>query len=291
MKYLYHARQQGAKVAVVNPYFEPGLRHYWVPSVAESALFGTRFADEHFAVDTGGDLGFLLGVFRVLADEGGLDREFIERSTAGFEEARSHVLGLEWDRLERESGTTRAEMARLARLLAGARNGIFVWSMGLTQHAHGVDTIRALINVGLARGWVGREKTGFMPIRGHSGAQGGAEVGCAPALEDAQRQRFQDAWGFPFPTLAGLTAAEMVAAAYRSELDDQDVVLSSMMLVPPEDTVILLPATTRYESRGGGTETSTERRIIFSPEVEGRRIGSAKPEWEVFGEVAGTASV
>jgi predicted molibdopterin-dependent oxidoreductase YjgC len=66
----------------------------------------------------------------------------------------------------------------------------------------------------------------------------------------------------------------------------QDVVLTSMMLVPPADSVILIPATTRYESPGGGTETSTQRRIIFSPEVAGRRIGSAKPEWEVFGEVA-----
>ncbi|HET8644875.1 MAG TPA: molybdopterin dinucleotide binding domain-containing protein, partial [Vicinamibacteria bacterium] len=66
----------------------------------------------------------------------------------------------------------------------------------------------------------------------------------------------------------------------------QDVVLSSMMLVPPADTVLVLPATTRYESPGGGTETSTERRIIFSPEVRGPRIGSARPEWEVFGEVA-----
>jgi predicted molibdopterin-dependent oxidoreductase YjgC len=66
----------------------------------------------------------------------------------------------------------------------------------------------------------------------------------------------------------------------------QDILLSSMMLLPPEETVVLFPATTRYESPGGGTETSTERRIIFSPEVAGRRIGSAKPEWEVFGEVA-----
>jgi predicted molibdopterin-dependent oxidoreductase YjgC len=59
-----------------------------------------------------------------------------------------------------------------------------------------------------------------------------------------------------------------------------------MMLLPPKDTIVLLPATTRYESPGGGTETSTERRIIFSPEIPGRRIGKAKPEWEVFGEVA-----
>jgi predicted molibdopterin-dependent oxidoreductase YjgC len=58
------------------------------------------------------------------------------------------------------------------------------------------------------------------------------------------------------------------------------------MLVEPSDTVLLLPAATRYETAGGVTETSTERRIIFSPEIPGRRIGSARPEWGVFGEVA-----
>ncbi len=207
-------------------------------------------------------------------------------------------------------------MRRFAEMLRDARHGIFVWSMGLTQHAHGVETIEALINVALARGWLGREHTGLMPIRGHSGVQGGAEVGCVPGFDPAQRQRLEQLWGFPLPAFAGLSAAEMVAAAYRSEIDvfwmvggnflgtlpdpeaveqaldnvgtriHQDVVLSPMMLLPPKDTVIVFPATTRYESPGGGTETSTERRIIFSPEIPGRRVGSAKPEWEVFGEVA-----
>jgi predicted molibdopterin-dependent oxidoreductase YjgC len=57
------------------------------------------------------------------------------------------------------------------------------------------------------------------------------------------------------------------------------------MLVESDGDVVILPAATRYESPGGGTETSTERRIIFSPEIPGRRIGSAKPEWQVFSEV------
>jgi molybdopterin-dependent oxidoreductase alpha subunit len=316
MKYLYHARQRGARVAVVNPYLEPGLKRYWVPSVAESAVFGTRFADDWFAVDTGGDLAFLNGVLKVLVAEDGVDREFVARHTKGFDEARAHVEGQSFELLEERSGSTRAEMRRFAEMLTAARNGIFVWSMGLTQHAHGVDTIQALVNVALARGWVGREKTGLMPIRGHSGVQGGAEVGCAPGLDDEQRRRFEQVWGFAPPAWPGLTAAEMVDAAYRGGLDvfwmtggnfletlpdpgaveralgrvgtriHQDILLSSMMLLPPGDTVVLFPATTRYESPGGGTETSTERRIIFSPEVPGRRIGSARPEWEVFGEVA-----
>jgi hypothetical protein len=44
-------------------------------------------------------------------------------------------------------------------------------------------------------------------------------------------------------------------------------------------------AATRYESPGGGTETSTERRIIFSPEIPAGASDPAKPEWWVFREV------
>ena len=61
-----------------------------------------------------------------------------------------------------------------------------------------------------------------------------------------------------------------------------DIVLSSQMLAEPGEVVVLLPAATRYEIPGGVTETSTERRIMFSPEIEGPRIGEARPEWEVF---------
>ena len=315
-KYLYYARQQGTRVAVVNPYREPGLENYYVPSVAESAVFGTRIAEDWYHVDTGGDLAFLTGVFRVLVEEGWVDRGFIAGSTTGYEQAAAAAQAQPWEQLEANSGTTRADMRRFAEMLHRARHGIFVWSMGLTQHVHGVPTVRGLVDIALALGWVGRAHAGLMPIRGHSGVQGGAEVGCIPTLDDAQRARFEQAWGFPLPRFTGLTAAEMVHAAADGAIDTfwitggnfletlpdpahseralsavrtrihQDVILTSMMLVDPADTVVLFPATTRYESPGGGTETSTERRIIFSPEIPGRRVGSAKPEWEVFGEVA-----
>jgi anaerobic selenocysteine-containing dehydrogenase len=65
-----------------------------------------------------------------------------------------------------------------------------------------------------------------------------------------------------------------------------DIVLSPQMLVEPGEEVLLLPAATRYENAGGITETSTERRVIFSPEIPGPRIDEARPEWEVFGELA-----
>src|SRR3712207_9597323 len=60
------------------------------------------------------------------------------------------------------------------------------------------------------------------------------------------------------------------------------------MLVPPGPAgeVLLLPVATRYEQEGGGTETTTERRIIFSPEIPGHRVGEARSEWRGFADVA-----
>jgi predicted molibdopterin-dependent oxidoreductase YjgC len=113
-----------------------------------------------------------------------------------------------------------------------------------------------------------------------------------------------------------MTAEAMVEAASRGELDvlyssggnflevlpdppavhdalrrvplrvHQDIVLSSQMLVEPGDVVVLLPAATRYEQRDGGTETTTERRIAFSPEIRGHQVGEARSEWEIFVDVA-----
>jgi len=66
----------------------------------------------------------------------------------------------------------------------------------------------------------------------------------------------------------------------------QDIVVNQTMLVDPSDTVVLLPSRTRYEQRGGGTETSTERRVIYSPEIPGPRPGEARDEWEIPALVA-----
>ncbi len=69
-------------------------------------------------------------------------------------------------------------MLEFARMVGEAERAVFVWSMGVTQHTTGEDNVRAILNLALSRGFVGREGCGVMPIRGHSGVQGGAEMGC-----------------------------------------------------------------------------------------------------------------
>ena len=69
----------------------------------------------------------------------------------------------------------------------------------------------------------------------------------------------------------------------------QDIVLSPGMLVPPRDTLFVLPARTRYEHRGGVTETTTERRVVFSPFIPGHEIGESREEWRIAVDIAKAA--
>ncbi|MCL6754061.1 FdhF/YdeP family oxidoreductase [Nostoc sp. CCCryo 231-06] len=323
VKYLHYAKKAGTKIVVINTYREPGMERYWVPSIVESAVFGTKFAEDFFLINMGGDIAFLNGTIKHIIANNWVDQSFIDLYTDGFAELKASLESQSWEELERLSGTSRESMYGFAKMVKEANKAVFVWSMGITQHECGEDNVRSIINLALTKGFVGREGCGLMPIRGHSGVQGGAEMGCyatvfpggKPITPENAAQLSQH-WGFDVPASKGLIAPEMINAAHQGDLDvlvsvggnflevlpepdyveaalkkiplrvHIDIVLSSQMLVEPADTVVLLPATTRYEIPGGVTETSTERRVIFSPEIPGPRIGEARPEWEVFLELA-----
>jgi molybdopterin-dependent oxidoreductase alpha subunit len=322
-KYLHYAKKAGTQVVTVNSYREPGMDRYWVPSNVESALFGTKITDRFFIINQGGDIAFLNGTLKQMIANDTLDWQFVGAHTTGFQELAASLARQPWDMLEQQSGVSRAEMAAFARMIGAAQRAIFVWSMGITQHTTGEDAVRAIVNLALTRGFVGRAGCGVMPIRGHSGVQGGAEMGAYATvfpggvpIDQSSAARFAELWGFAVPATRGMTAPEMIDAAADGRLDllvsvggnflevlpepayvqealervplrvHMDIVLSRQMLLDPAETVLLLPATTRYEIPGGVTETSTERRVIFSPEIPGRRIGEARPEGDVFLDLA-----
>ncbi|MGH7455783.1 MAG: molybdopterin-dependent oxidoreductase, partial [bacterium] len=133
-KYMYYAKKQGAKIAVVNPYREPGLERYWVPSVFESALFGTKLADAFFQIHIGGDIAFLNGVVKTLIERDWIEAKFIREHGAGFDELKETLAEQSWEMLEKSSGSSQQEMLRFAEMLAKVQSGIFIWSMGITQH-------------------------------------------------------------------------------------------------------------------------------------------------------------
>src|SRR2546427_307978 len=321
-KYLHEAKKLGTRVVLVNPYLEPGMKRYWVPSTLSSALFGTDIADYWFPVSQGGDIAFLCGVLKILVANGWLDESFIRNHTVGFDELKSGIAKASFAELETQAGLDRAAMQEFAELIRDAKTAVLVWSMGITQHAFGADTVQMILNLGLTKGFLGRDRCGLMPIRGHSSVQGGAEMGAyATVFPGGQPINAQNAaalsglYGFPVPDWKGLTAPEMVEAAARGQLDllyclggnflrtlpepdyvrralanlpirvHQDIILSDQMFIEAQEEVILLPAKTRYEQDDGGTETSTERRVMFSPEIP-RQVGEARAEWKILREVA-----
>jgi molybdopterin-dependent oxidoreductase alpha subunit len=322
-KYLHYAKKAGTKVVLVNPYREPGMERYWVPSIPESAVFGTKIADKTFLITQGGDIAFLSGALKHIFEKGLVDRDFIAEHTTGFDALKASIETLTWKELETASGLSETEMRAFGQMVGTAKTAVFVWSMGVTQHTSGVENVRAIVDLALTRGFVGREMCGLMPIRGHSGIQGGAEMGAyatafpgGVSIDAESAAALSEQWGFEVPDTPGMITSEMIDAAHEGKLDvlysaggnflevlpdpvyvdealarislrvHQDIVLTNQMFVDPADEVILLPAATRYETPGGVTQRSTERRVMFSPEIEGRRIGEARPEWEILLDIA-----
>src|SRR5439155_2344431 len=295
---------------------------YWVPSTLGSALFGTEIADYWFPVSHGGDIVLLYGVLKILLAHGWIDAQFIRDHTSGFEQLKRETESLHLETLEAQSGLGREAMQEFAGLIRDAKNAVLVWSMGITQHAFGGDAVQMILNLGLAKGFVGRDRCGLMPIRGHSSVQGGAEMGAyATAFPGGKQitrenaQALSGQYGFAVPDWVGLTAPEIVEAGGRDQLEllyclggnflrtlpepdyvrralanvpvriHEDIILTDQMFVEAKEEVLLLPAKTRYEQDDGGTETSTERRVMFSPEIP-RQVGEARAEWKILREIA-----
>lgn len=333
-KYMYAAKRAGTRIIVINPYREPAMEGYWIPSIPESALFGTKLADDFYQVNIGGDIAFMHGVMKTwfemeeASPGSAIDHAFVREHANGFDALRDHVTTQSWEALERSSGLTRDRIRQFAELLAAAKSGVFVWSMGLTQHRFGTDNISQVANLALLRGFIGRKHCGVMPIRGHSGVQGSGEMGADPFSlpggeigNAADRERIEGLWGFKLPDWQGDIVGVSLENALLPEEQErklklfytsggnfletmpdpefvrrclesahvrvhQDIILNTSTLVDAKEEVWVLPAMTRYEQPGGGTSTSTERMVYYSPEIAGPRIEEARPEWRIYGELA-----
>lgn len=332
-KYMYAAKRAGTKIICINPYKEPSMEQYWIPSIPDSALFGTKLTDDVYQVNIGGDIAFMNGVIKhwvemeKLERGSAIDHKFVQAHVNGYDELRKHVQRLDWALLEKSSGLSRERMVEFAELLAGAKSGVFVWSMGLTQHRFGTDNISQVANLALLRGFLGREHCGVMPIRGHSGVQGSGEMGADPFslpggdFKDKEIDRIERLWGFPLPRWQGDITGITLENAMLSEHHErklkvlytsggnfletmpdpdyveqclsqvelrvhQDIILNTSALVDAREAVIILPAMTRYEQPGGGTSTSTERMVYFSPEIKGPRMEEARAEWQIYVDLA-----
>jgi molybdopterin-dependent oxidoreductase alpha subunit len=95
---------------------------------------------------------------------------------------------------------------------------IVAWCLGITQHEHGVDTVREIVNLLLLRGNIGREGAGPCPIRGHSNVQGNRTCGVNHRPDAAFLDRIAEVCGIEPPRQHGLGTVATIEAMHRGDV-------------------------------------------------------------------------
>jgi predicted molibdopterin-dependent oxidoreductase YjgC len=253
-----------------------------------------RWADAWLGLDVGSDIALANAVGREILAAGLENRAFIERATSGFEAYARCVEPYTLEYAEKTTGVPRERIVELAHAYAGAPTAQLCWTLGITEHHNAVDNVRALINLALLTGQVGRYGSGVCPLRGQNNVQGGGDMGALPdkypagqAVADAEiRAKFECAWGAALPPEPGWNLTQMFEAMERGELDtlyvigenpaqseaDQhraNALLRSLRCMIVQDIFltktgeladVVLPAASSW-CESEGTVTSSERRV------------------------------
>ncbi|MEV6533157.1 FdhF/YdeP family oxidoreductase [Streptomyces sp. NPDC051639] len=222
---LAEAYRRGAQIVHINPLVEAAATRTIVPhDITDMALFkSTRTSTLNLQVRAGGDMALMRGIAKAVLEESehdpkALDREFIDRHTHGFDAYRAVCEATPWKELERQSGLSRAEILKAADVYSRSDRTLISWCLGVSQHEHGVDTIREIVNVLLLRGNLGREGAGPSPVRGHSNVQGNRTCGIDHRPAEAFLQRLDDVCGIDAPRPHGLDTVATVAGMHTGKV-------------------------------------------------------------------------
>jgi molybdopterin-dependent oxidoreductase alpha subunit len=222
LTWLAEADRRGAQLVHINPLIEAASRRTIVPhELVDMATFHTtEIGTMNVQVRIGGDLALLRGVAKAAfeaaeKDPDVLDREFIEQYTQGIDDYRALVEATPWPELVRDAGVDEPAIRKLADSYMASKRVIIAWCLGLTQHEHGVDTVREIVNLLLLRGNIGREGAGPCPIRGHSNVQGNRTCGIDHRPNKAFLDRLAEVCGFEPPREHGLGTVATIEGMKR----------------------------------------------------------------------------
>ncbi len=206
-----------------------------------------------------------------------------------------------------------SDLEAAAHLFGEADSACILYGMGITQHTTGTDNVKSVANLLLLTGNIGREGTGFSPLRGQNNVQGACDMGALPNVYPGYQQvndplvraKSEAAWGCQLSNRPGVTVTEIADAIYRGDIKGLYVMGENPMLSEPHlkhterafeqleflvvqdiflsETAwladVILPAAAFAEK--DGTFTSTERRVqritqaLLPP-------GEAKADWQII---------
>ncbi|MEU6624180.1 FdhF/YdeP family oxidoreductase [Streptomyces litmocidini] len=216
---LTEAHARGAQIVHVNPLVEAAARRAIIPhDFKDMATFhATKTSTLNLQVRIGGDMALVRGMAKAILEQSAtdpkaLDQEFVARHTTGFEEYKAVCEATSWEEIETQSGLSRADVLKAARVYREADRSIISWCLGITQHEHGVDTVREIVNLLLLRGNLGREGAGPSPVRGHSNVQGNRTCGIDHRPAEEFLDRLAEVCGIDPPRAHGLDTVGTIKA-------------------------------------------------------------------------------
>jgi formate dehydrogenase major subunit/formate dehydrogenase alpha subunit len=253
-----------------------------------------RHADLHLRHKNGSDVALLNAMMHVIIAEGWMNTAFIESRTENYAAFAESLVTWTPERAAVATGLEAAEIVAAAQLFASAGRAMIVYSMGITQHSHGVDNVRCCAALALLTGNLGRPGTGVNPLRGQNNVQGGCDMGALPDVfsgyqkvaDPAMRRKFAEAWGVTsLPDKPGLALTHAMDAAAAGRLQGMFIMGENPLLSDPDQgharqalqklellvvqdiflsetaalADVILPAACYAEK--DGTFTNTERRV------------------------------
>ena len=270
----------------------------------------------HLKVKPGTDIFWIKALGKIIIDNGWHDRGFCEKQTIGFKAVCKTVEDFDIDAACRRAGVGRQELERVAELIHDKKT-IFIWGMGLTQHAHGTDNVTALVNLALLTGNIGKPGCGLSPLRGQNNVQGACDMGALPNLlaghmqvdDEAARIHVGSIWGADVPSAPGLAAPEMIHDIASRKIRALYVIGENPAVSEPQSNFvtwmlqrldllivqdifptetlkyahIVLPAAMVGEK--DGTFTNAARRLQYTAKGV-QPPGEAKADWLILQEMA-----
>jgi formate dehydrogenase alpha subunit len=295
------AVKKGAKLIVANP----------------KEIDLCRYADLFIQHKAGTDVALLMGMARVILDEGLQDQSFIDERCEDVEAFKASLENFDLDTVEEITGVPREKIIEAARLYATQKPSSILYCMGITQHVHGTDNVLSIANLASITGNLGKPSTGVNPLRGQSNVQGACDMGALPnvypgyqqVVDPAVKDKFESAWGTSLDPSAGLTHTEIFDAVHDGKIKSLYLVGENPLLTEANSSHakealekadflvvqdiflhetaeladVVLPASSFAEK--DGTFTNTERRVqrvrkAIDP------VGESKPDWWIISQIA-----
>ncbi len=265
----------------------------------------------------GSDAALINAMCHVIIRDKLTDENYINERTENYSSFADSITECDPDWAEDITGVPASDIEEAARTFAKAKRGGIYYTMGITQHTSGTDNVKALANLALLTGNLGKHGAGLNPLRGQNNVQGASDMGCVPVFlpgyqpvaNDENRQRFEKLWGCQLSSKPGLTATEMTPAMLegkikavwimgenpvmsdpnadhaRKALNKVDflVVQDIFLTETAELADVVLPAASYAEKEG--TFTNTERRVQRVRQAV-RPPGSARDDLSIINMVS-----